>query len=192
MILTETPTVPRLDADAAARVARKLGARFAEGAAERDTDRIIPVQQLDELCASGLLAITVPEEHGGADLPADAVAEVFRAIATGDPNVAQIPHSHFAYVNAVRHQGTPEQQALFFGEVLAGKRFGNAQSEIGTKHVRDIRTTLTKCDGGYRLDGKKGYATGALLADWIPVLTHLGPDGPLHVAWVERHAPGSR
>ena len=53
-----------------------------------------------------------------------------------------MPHSHFAYVNALRHQGTPAQQACFFGEVLAGKRFGNAQSEVGTKHVRDYRTTL--------------------------------------------------
>lgn len=182
--------VPVLSAEDAVRLAGELGARFAEGAAQRDADRIIPVAQVDELSGSGLLAITVPEQYGGADLPADVVAEVFRAIAAGDPNVAQIPHSHFAYVNAVRHQGTPDQQAFFFAEVLAGKRFGNAQSEVGTKHVRDIRTTLTTYDGGYRLDGKKGYATGALLADWIPVLAHLDPDGPLHVAWVERHAPG--
>ena len=53
-------------------------------------------------------------------------AEVFRILATGDPSVAQVPHSHFVYVNAMRHQGTLEQQRYFFGEVLAGKRFGNA------------------------------------------------------------------
>ena len=70
------------------------------------------------------------------------LAEVFRILATGDPSIAQIPQSHFVYVNAMREQGTPAQQEFFFGEVLAGKRFGNAQSEVGTKHVRDIRTTL--------------------------------------------------
>ncbi len=42
------------------------------------------------------------------------------------------------------------------------------------------------------LDGDKGYCTGALFADWIPVLAHLGEDGPMHVAWVERHARGVR
>jgi len=40
------------------------------------------------------------------------------------------------------------------------------------------------------LNGRKGYCTGALFADWIPVLCHLGPDGPMHVAWVERTADG--
>lgn len=40
------------------------------------------------------------------------------------------------------------------------------------------------------LDGVKGYATGALYADWNPVLAHRGPDGPLHGAWVRSDADG--
>lgn len=183
--------VPVLSDHEALAVAAELGERFAKGAAARDADRVLPVDELDELSASGLLAVTVPAAYGGAGLPASVLAEVFRLLATGDPSVAQIPHSHFVYVNALSHQGTPNQQAFFFGEVLAGKRFGNAQSEIGSRHVRDFRTTL-RPDGadGWVLDGEKGYATGALLADWIPVLSHLEVDGPLHVAWVERHAAG--
>jgi SfnB family sulfur acquisition oxidoreductase len=153
---------------------------------------VLPAAQLDALSASGLLGITVPAPYGGADLPAGAVAEVFRLLAAGDPNVAQIPHSHFVYVNALRHQGTPAQQAFFFGEALAGKRFGNAQSEVGTKHVRDHRTTLRRSGDPavWVLDGEKGYSTGALFADWIPVLAHLGDEGPMHVAWVDRRADG--
>jgi SfnB family sulfur acquisition oxidoreductase len=119
------------------------------------------------------------------------VAEVFRLLAIGDPNVAQIPHSHFVYVNALRHRGTRAQQSFFFEEALAGKRFGNAQSEIGTKHGRDYRTTLRQAEEDlWVLDGEKGYSTGALFADWIPVLAHLGEDGPMHVAWVDRRADG--
>ena len=187
----ETGQVPVLAADEAIEVARHLGARLAEGAARRDADRILPRVELDELSASGLLAVTVPAAYGGADLSAESLAQVFRLLAAGDPNVAQIPHSHFVYVNALRHQGTPAQQAFFFDEVLRGKRLGNAQSEVGTKHVRDYRTTLTPTgDGWWRLDGEKGYCTGALFADWIPVLAHLEADGPMHVAWVERTAPG--
>ena len=53
-----------------------------------------------------------------------------RLIAAGDPNVAQIPHSHFVYVNVLREQGTAAQKERLFGEVLGGARFGNAQSEI--------------------------------------------------------------
>lgn len=186
-----TSAPPVLDHADAVRAAGDLAAVFAAGSAARDRDRVLPADEIEQLSASGLLAITVPAEFGGADLPAASVTEVFRLLATGDPNIAQIPHSHFVYVNALLHNGTRAQQEFFFGEVLAGKRFGNAQSEIGTKHVRDIRTTLTR-DGGasWRLNGVKGYSTGALFADWIPVLTHLDVDGPLHVAWAERTAPG--
>ncbi|MBM7519912.1 SfnB family sulfur acquisition oxidoreductase [Nocardioides nitrophenolicus] len=183
--------VPVLTAPEARAAAAELGERFAKGAAARDAERQLPVDELAELSASGLLAVTVPAAYGGAGLAASEVAELFRLLATGDPSIAQIPHSHFVYVNALRHQGTPEQQAFLFGEVLSGRRFGNAQSEIGTRHVRDYRTTLRPDGAGdWVLDGEKGYATGALLADWIPVLARLGEGGPLHVAWVERHAPG--
>lgn len=184
-------TVPVLDAETALRVAAELSAFLAEGSARRDADRLLPEAELDRLARSGLLAITVPAAYDGADLDAVTLAEVFRLLAAGDPSVAQIPHSHFVYVNALRHQGTPAQCELFFAEVLRGRRFGNAQSEVGTKHARDHRTTLTPDgEGCWRLDGEKGYSTGALFADWIPVLAHLGVDGPMHVAWVERTAPG--
>ncbi|PUA82388.1 SfnB family sulfur acquisition oxidoreductase [Nocardioides currus] len=194
---------PTWTSEQAVSVARTLAAHFAETASQRDAERILPGPELDRLAESGLLAITVPQEHGGPDLPAVTLAEVFRVLATGDPSIAQVPQSHFVYVNAMRDQGTPEQQEFFFGEVLAGKRFGNAQSEIGTKHVRDIRTTLrpsmveVRAERASRprswlLNGTKGYATGALFADWIPVLAHLDVDGPLHVAWIERTAPGVR
>lgn len=186
-----TARVPVLSALGAAAVAADLARDFAEEAAERDQERVLPVAEVDKLSESGLLAITVPQHHGGADLSAETVAEVFRLLAMGDPNIAQIPHSHFVYVNAMREQGTPAQQAFFFDQVLRGARFGNAQSEVKTKHVRAHDTTLRPDgDGGWRLDGLKGYCTGALFAHWIPVLAHLGDDGPLHVAWVERSAPG--
>jgi SfnB family sulfur acquisition oxidoreductase len=184
-------TVPTLtDAEAVA-VAAELGERFAKGSAERDADRVLPRAELDELAASGLLAVTVPAAYGGAEVSAYTLAEVVRLLAAGDPSIAQVPHSHFVYVNALRHAGTPQQREFLYAEVLAGKRFGNAQSELGTRHVRDFRTTLRpSAAGGWVLDGEKGYATGALLADWIPVLAHLDDDGPLVVAWVERDARG--
>jgi SfnB family sulfur acquisition oxidoreductase len=187
-VLTPAPV---LSSAGAVEIAAGFAARFAAGAADRDAQRTIPRAELDQLSGSGLLAITVPARHGGAGLPVATVTEVIRLLSTGDPNIGQIPHSHFVYINQLRLQGTDAQQRHLFGEVLAGRRFGNAQSEAGTKHVRDIRTTLTAAGPGrWRLNGRKFYATGALLAHRVPVLAHLGPDGPLHVAWVDRHAGG--
>jgi SfnB family sulfur acquisition oxidoreductase len=188
---TVVARIPVLTREDAVRVAADLSREYAEGSARRDLEREIPRAEVDRLAASGLLAITVPVELGGAGLDVATLVEVFRLLAAGDPNIAQIPHSHFVYVNALLEGGSAAQQGFLLGEVLAGKRFGNAQSEVGTKHVRDIRTTLTPdAAGGWRLNGLKGYATGALLADWIPVLAHRDVDGPLVIAWVERHADG--
>ncbi|MFE2183954.1 SfnB family sulfur acquisition oxidoreductase [Streptomyces sp. NPDC059455] len=174
----------------ALKVAAALAEEFRTGAAERDARRRLPRAELDRLSASGLPAITVPAEYGGADVSAVTLAEVFRLLAAADASLAQIPQSHFVYVNVLRRQGTQAQQAFFFGEVLAGKRFGNAQSEAGTTHIQDIRTRLAPAaDGSYTLTGVKHYSTGALFADWIPVLARA-EDDDLYVTYVPRDAPG--
>ncbi|MEU0585171.1 SfnB family sulfur acquisition oxidoreductase [Streptomyces sp. NPDC006132] len=182
-------TVIADDAEALA-VAANLAADFRKDAAERDARRRLPHAEVERLSASGLLAVTVPAEFGGADVGAQTLAEIFRLLAAADASLAQIPQSHFVYVNVLRRQGSPRQQEFFFGEVLRGKRFGNAQSEAGTKHVQDIRTRLARHpDGSYVLDGVKHYSTGALFAHWIPVLART-EDDTLHVAYVPRDAPG--
>ncbi|MFF7311756.1 SfnB family sulfur acquisition oxidoreductase [Streptomyces sp. NPDC008137] len=171
-------------------VAAELAADFRKDAAERDAGRRLPHAELERLSASGLLGVTVPAEFGGADVRTGTLAEIFRLLASADSSLAQIPQSHFVYVNVLRRQGTRAQQEFFFGEVLRGRRFGNAQSEAGTKHVQDIRTRLAlRPDGSYLLDGVKHYSTGALFAHWIPVLARADDD-TLHVAYVPRDAPG--
>ncbi|WP_280299374.1 SfnB family sulfur acquisition oxidoreductase [Nocardia neocaledoniensis] len=171
-------------------VAAELAAEFASGAAERDRTRRLPHEELDQLSASGLLAITVPAAFGGADLPPSVVAEVVRILATGDPNIAQVPHSHFVYLNLLRLAGTPAQQHEYFGRVLAGARIANAQSERGGATVADIATVLRPVrhqvvDGPRRfvVDGTKYYCTGSLFADILAVLTRL--DDPLAVSGLE-------
>ncbi|MFD8197465.1 SfnB family sulfur acquisition oxidoreductase [Streptomyces wuyuanensis] len=183
------PAVIGGDGEALA-AAAELAADFRKGAAERDAVRRLPYAELERLSASGLLAVTVPAEFGGADVRTETLAEMFRLLASADASLAQIPQSHFVYVGVLRRQGTREQQEFFFGEVLRGKRFGNAQSEAGTSHVQDIRTRLARRpEGSYVLDGVKHYSTGALFADWIPVLARADDDN-LHVAYVPSDAPG--
>jgi len=177
------------DAEALA-VAAALAEEFRTGAATRDAERRLPREELERLSASGLLAVTVPAEHGGPDVTATTLAEIFRLLASADGSLAQIPQSHFAYVNVIGRQGTEEQRKFFFAELLAGRRLGNAQSEAGTKHVQDIRTRLEpQADGSYLLTGVKHYSTGALFADWIPVAARAEEDN-LHVAYVPRDAAG--
>ncbi|MGU3434941.1 SfnB family sulfur acquisition oxidoreductase [Actinomycetes bacterium M1A6_2h] len=150
--------------------ARALGAAFAAGAHDRDLKRLLPRAELDELSASGLLGITVPTTFGGVGASAVELAEVFLALAEGDASIAQIPQSHFTFLEALRLRGTEQQQAFWFAEALAGKRFANAQSERATPGIDVDFTTLS--DGS--LSGTKFYCTGALLADWLVVRAVVG------------------
>ncbi|OHV33887.1 SfnB family sulfur acquisition oxidoreductase [Pseudofrankia sp. EUN1h] len=174
----------------ALQIADAFAATLRDGAAERDRQARVPVEELAALGRSGLLGLTVPARLGGADVSAVTLAEVFRRLAVADPSVAQVPQNHYVFVSVLRHDGTEEQQRRLLGDVLTGARFGNALSERGTKHVMDMRTRLLPAaDGTLRLNGTKYYCTGALTATWIPVFA-LDEADRLVVAYVPRDADG--
>jgi SfnB family sulfur acquisition oxidoreductase len=170
--------------------ARDYAASIAGGAIERDRAGGVPVAELAAFDASGLLAITVPREHGGPDLPASVLAEVIRSIAAVDPAIAQVPQAHFLFVDVLSVCGDAAQQARLFSSVLAGGRLGNGLAERGGQHAQDLKTRVRASGGGgLRLQGRKYYCTGAITARWIGV-SALDDGGHLVLAFVERDAPG--
>lgn len=184
--------------DEALDVAAKLAAEFDAEASARDAERRLPHDQVRALKESGLLALTVPVDHGGIAAPATVLAEVFRRIAHADPSLAQIPHSHFVFLEALRLQGTHTQKSYFYDRVRSGDLLANAQSERGP-HTVDVDTTtlVQRASGDYVLSGRKFYSTGALFADWVLVRASL-TDGievptaqtPKAIAFVAREAEG--
>ncbi|MFC5753210.1 SfnB family sulfur acquisition oxidoreductase [Actinomadura rugatobispora] len=193
MSTTSTVTAPPVLSDAAAvEAARAFAARIAPGAIDRDREARHPGPELDELAATGLLAVSVPREHGGGGVAASTVGEVFRILAVADPSVAQLILAHFVLIALLGEAGTDAQKEFFYGRVTAGARIGNATAERGTKHVFDRLTSVTPAPGGgYRLDGRKYYTTGALGAQWIGVAASLDGDQSLPVtAFVPGDAEG--
>lgn len=185
-----TPAVRIGDAEQAIRIAEGLATRLAAGAAERDAQRRPPVDEVAEVAASGLLGIAVNRRDGGPEVGIPAVAEVYRLLAVGDPNVAQIIQSHTVFVHHISTQGGDDQRHLLLGEVLGGALLANAQAEADAPTPADIRTAVRRTPaGGWVLDGTKHYATGTLFADRIPV-TALSPDGGRVVAYVPAGQPG--
>ncbi|MGN7733008.1 SfnB family sulfur acquisition oxidoreductase [Ensifer sp. 22564] len=170
-------------------IAHELAAEFAKSANVRDTDRILPFDELDALAQSGLLAITVPPEYDGIDVSNAVLAEITAILAEADSSIGQIPQNHFYILEALRTDGTEEQKAFFFGRALAGDRFGNALSERGTKTVGDYATRLTPDGPGFRLNGRKYYSTGVLFAEWIVVFA-LDPNDKLTMSFLPRGAEG--
>ena len=175
----------------AIQAAENFAARIAAGASQRDQTRELPLAELAELSRSGLLGLTVPREYAGPDVSARTMARVFQIIASADPAIAQLPHSHFVFVNAIREDGTPEQRRFFFNHILGGSRIANAQSERGSSSALDLQTRVTKSSdpGIYRLSGTKYYCTGAVAADWLAVAS-IDDAGRLVTAYVPAVSAG--
>ncbi|MFL9927092.1 SfnB family sulfur acquisition oxidoreductase [Herbaspirillum lusitanum] len=184
--------VTRIRDDAEAlQAAHKLAAELVQQASDRDRTRRLPWDELDRYVRSGLWGITVPKQYGGAGASNVTLAQVFAIIAAADGSIGQIPQNHFYAVEILRVNGSEQQKRFFFERVLQGDRLGNALAELGTRNSNERKTRLTRDpDGvGYRINGRKFYATGALYADWVPTSV-IDDDGVQQLAIVPRHAPG--
>ena len=174
-------------------VAHALAADFAREAALRDRERRLPWAELERFSASGLWGITVPREHGGAGVSAVTLAEVIAIISAADGSLGQIPQNHFYALEVLRVGGSEPQKSFFYRRALVGERFGNALAEIGHKDFKR-RTRLMEEGGGWQVDGRKFYCTGALYAHWIPTLVSALRDGRevTLLVFVPRHSEGVR
>lgn len=181
------PPVLKDDADAIA-IAQRLAAQFAPGAALRDREGLLPLAELDAYSQSGLWAINVPRAYGGPGLSHATLARVISIIAAADPAIAQITQNHLAIVNTVDLEGTDAEKRLVFGWALQGLRFGNAFSELNSKHVAAFETTVRFEGDEAIVTGEKFYTTGALLAHVIP--TVAVDNGTVYLVFIDRETPG--
>ncbi|MFJ1573626.1 SfnB family sulfur acquisition oxidoreductase [Pseudomonas sp. NPDC088322] len=181
-------TVIRTDGEALA-VADELARQLRRDSALRDRERRLPHAELELFSRSGLWAISVPKAFGGAGVSYVTLAKIIARIAQADGSLGQIPQNHFYALEVLRVNGTPEQQQRLYAEVLAGRRFGNALAELGTKTAHDRTTRLSREGDGYRINGRKFYSTGALYAQRIPTSV-IDDDGVQRLAFVPADAPG--
>ncbi|HEY4804961.1 MAG TPA: SfnB family sulfur acquisition oxidoreductase [Paraburkholderia sp.] len=191
--LPDPARVKRIADDAQAlAAARALAAAIAPGASRRDRERALPWDELDLWSESGLGAITVPREYGGADVSHATLAEVFAILCAADPAFGQIPQNHFGLLGVLRETGSTGQKARFYGEVLAGRRLGNAGPERRSAAAATILQGTTRLAGtpdGLRLTGQRFYSTGALFAHRVPARATDDAGRAVQV-WVPRDAPG--
>ncbi len=170
-------------------IASDLADDFKRDSALRDRERLLPHAELDAFSRSGLWGISVPKEYGGAGVSNVTLAKVIALIAAADGSLGQIPQNHYYALEVLRVNGTPAQQQRLYGEVLAGQRFGNALAELGTKTAHDRTTRLSRDGAGFRINGRKFYATGALYAQRIPTSV-IDEQGVQQLAFVPRDSQG--
>ncbi len=119
--------VPVISNDAEAiQAAHQLAAEFSKEASQRDSERRLPFAEIERFSQSGLWAISVPKDYGGAGVHANTVAEVITIISAADGSIGQIPQNHYYLIEALRLDGSEAQKQFYFERVLKGDRFANA------------------------------------------------------------------
>lgn len=170
-------------------IAKALAEQFKTNAIQRDADRILPFEEIEAYSQSGLWAITVPKEYGGADVSSLTVAKIIALISGVDGSLGQIPQNHFYALEVLRNTGSEQQKQKLYAEVLKGARFGNALAEFKTKNASVRHTTLRPYDDQFIVNGEKFYCTGSLFAHRIPTLVKDDNEREF-LAFIPRHSEG--
>lgn len=164
-------------------------ARIAQGATEREQQRILPFEQVQWLKDAGFTTLRVPASHGGSPISHEHLFRLLIELAAADSNVAHLLRSHFSFVETIALQ-SQEFQDRWFPRVLAGEIFGNAATERGGNALGTTNTKLIQTGNGWVLQGEKYYTTGSIFADWVVVMaTTDGVEGRQY-AIIDRHAQG--
>lgn len=178
-------------------IAQRLAQQFKTHAIQRDAERLLPVDEIETYSQSGLWAITVPKQYGGADVSSLTVAKIIALFSGVDGSIGQIPQNHFYALEVLRNTGSEAQKQKLYAEVLKGARFGNALAEFKTKSSAQKQTTIrvsaqpSKFDSkaNFVVNGEKFYCTGSLFAHRIPTLVK-DDDHREFLAFIPRHSEG--
>ncbi|SNQ28450.1 sulfur acquisition oxidoreductase, SfnB family [Acinetobacter apis] len=156
---------------------------------QRDQQRILPTEVIQQLAKKGLTTVRIPHEYGGAHVSHLTLTRIFRILSKADANVGQIPQNQFAILQIIELIGSKEQKQFVYQEILNGKFLANGGPEKNAPNVKTLSTQLTITDDGHFISGKKFYSTGSSFADWLAIKA-LHPEGHVVLVLVERQAQG--
>jgi alkylation response protein AidB-like acyl-CoA dehydrogenase len=147
--------------------------RIAEGASERERERVLPFPEIDLIRKARLGALRLPIEAGGAGASIRALFEIVIRLGEADANVAHILRNHFSVVERLVRRPKDDQHRQWQKAVADGAIIGLAATELDTPKVGNVtpNTTLTADGNDYLLNGTKYYSTGTLYSDYVLVRT---------------------
>lgn len=164
---------------------------IAKGAPRREQEDLNAFDVLDRIRETRLGAVRLPAGQGGAGASLRDLFALAIDLAEADPNVPHILRVHYGFVELQLISVDPARPR-WLAEIAAGRLFGNASTELGTRAAggtAPFATTLVPDGDGYRLNGTKYYSTGTLFADWV-ISRVSGPDGGIVTVAVPTDRPG--
>jgi alkylation response protein AidB-like acyl-CoA dehydrogenase len=159
-----------LPADAAPTVRDLAGllAALRATAAQRDRDGGHAAEEKQWIADAGLLTLAVPREFGGAGARWPEIYETIRTIARVDSALAHLLGFTCLQVVSVNVWGNPEQRARYLSGTVEGRWWwGNAVNPLDTRLVANASN-----DGGYLLNGQKGFCSGTRGSHMMTVSAH--------------------
>lgn len=181
----ESPRATRRQRGTPSERAAALVPEFARRAVINDRDNRLPLENIADLHAAGLLGLTVPASAGGfGGGLADAVA-VVSTVSRGDASTALLLSLHYQWQAAIaRSPRWPAHLRHAIGhEAATEPALINAlrvEPELGTPVRGGLPATRARrVDGGWRISGRKVYSTGAALLRHAVVWAAAEVDGAL-------------
>jgi alkylation response protein AidB-like acyl-CoA dehydrogenase len=168
-------------------IADQLASAFAQTAVERDKRGGTAKIERDLLRASGLLNVTIPADLGGWGMEWADTMKLIRVFARADSSLAHLFGFQHLMLASVSLYGSRAQTEELFSETVRNKWFwGNALNPL------DKHTSLTPKNGGYLINGRKSFCSGAVDSDMLIVSAIRAVDEKFMVAAIPSNRPGIR
>ena len=156
----------------------ELAADFATRSAVHDRDGSHPTENYDRLRAEGFLALTVPQAYGGAGQSFLDHTIAYEALGQGCPSTALSFNMHASVVMPILQSAeiSAASKAMIADLVVAGgQMIGGNFSEPSTTSLigeRPLTTRVRQVADGWRITGRKMFASMLEAADHVLVLAH--------------------
>ena len=179
---------------------RDMVRRFAEAeirpvAASLDESERFPAEVYARMADLGLFGITVPAEHGGAGMDVLSYAVVMEELSRGYASVADQCGLLELLSTLLMAHGTAAQRTRYLAPMLRADlrpAYAITEAEAGSD-VSGIRTTATRTQTGWRLDGGKLWIHNAPVCDFAAVLARTDKDAGrrgMSIFLVDANLPG--
>jgi alkylation response protein AidB-like acyl-CoA dehydrogenase len=140
---------------------------LAPGAANADDRRVFQRASLDHLRRDGFLSLAVPDWHGGGWVDHVTYALVMEALGEGDASLTCCLAMHFGCAFHILSAGDRQQKERWLGRIVQeGAMFAVASTDARPdEEAPPGLVRATAVEGGYRLNGRKYFVTGAGVVD---------------------------
>jgi butyryl-CoA dehydrogenase len=137
-----------------------------------------PEPLVEDMKELGLFGVTIPEEYGGLGLDLLTYVLIQIELSRGWMSLSGVLNTHFISAWMIGSYGTEKQRERYLPRMATGElRFAYSMTEPHAgSDVQAIRTRATREGDEYVISGQKMWATNALRAGAIMLLTVTDPD----------------